>query len=211
MNAHNRDLDFQRFWLGPEENKLVEGFDGLYKIGDTYAIPNPTPVIKQKLEKLQEKNSRKGDSLSVETAMSNIFGKFGFGGQKEGHFAGEPADFFAPPKVSPEESIRSPLQVISNTAAVNIVVVEPRSFDEAVEIVNHLKQRKSVIVNLQQLDPETSMRVLDFVSGATYAMDGTQERVGNGVFIFASVNCRVESESEGTRAYKDLFAKTFGV
>ncbi len=85
-----------------------------------------------------------------------------------------------------------------------------RSFEDSLEIVNYLKDRKSVIVNLQYLDREVSQRVIDFVSGATLALDGSQERVGHGVFIFASMNCQVETESEGIKAYKDLFAKTFG-
>jgi cell division inhibitor SepF len=93
---------------------------------------------------------------------------------------------------------------------VNIVVVEPRTFEDSLEIVNHLKERKSIIVNLQHLDRDVSQRVIDFVSGATLALDGTQERVGHGVFIFASMNCQVQTEAEGLRNYKDLFSKSFG-
>ncbi len=208
MQANNRDFNLNRFFLGPDEQNVAEGFDALYQVQDTYSIPPASGIAKQQLSAMQAaKKQEKGD-ISVETAMNNIFGRLGFGGQRED--GSQTEDFLAPPRI--DESLRSPLQVISaNTAAVNIIVVEPRSFEESVEIVNHLKQRKSVIVNLQQLDAETSQRVLDFVSGATYAMDGTQERVGNGVFIFASINCRVESESQGTRAYKELFSKTFGV
>ncbi len=201
MQANNRDFNLNKFFLGPDEQNVAEGFDALYKVEDNYTIPPASGVAKEQLTAMQAK----GD-MSMETAMSNIFGRFGMG-QREGNSQAE--DFLAPPRV--EDAVRSPLQVVSNTAPVNIVLVEPRSFEESVEIVSHLKQRKSVIVNLQQLDAETSQRVLDFVSGATYAMDGTQERVGNGVFIFASINCRVESESQGTKAYKELFSKTFGV
>jgi cell division inhibitor SepF len=206
VQANNRDFNLNKFFLGPDEQNVAEGFDALYKVEDSYTIPPASGVAKQQLVAMQgNMNPVKGD-MSMETAMSNIFGRFGMG-QREGNSQAE--DFLAPPRV--DDAVRSPLQVVSNTAPVNIVLIEPRSFEESVEIVSHLKQRKSVIVNLQQLDAETSQRVLDFVSGATYAMDGTQERVGNGVFIFASINCRVESESQGTKAYKELFSKTFGV
>jgi cell division inhibitor SepF len=173
-------------------------------VNDSYSIPAPSASAKQQLDAIKKSSVK--DKQGMESAMNNLFGKFGFSGQK-----GTESDFLSPPRTVIEEPVRSSLQVVNNTAPVSIVVVEPRNFEDSVEVVNHLKQRRSVIVNLQQLDQETSQRVLDFVSGATYAMDGTQERVGSGVFIFASINCRVESESEGTRAYKELFAKTFGV
>ncbi len=209
MQANNKDIGFEQFWMGPEEQKVAEGFEALYGVPSNYSIPPAVGTVKEKLDAMRETSRTKNDNISVESAMNNLFGRFSKGVQKGFSFEPGSEDFAARPIV--EEPVRSPLQVISPTAPVNIVLVEPRSYEESVDIVNHLKQRKSVIVNMQQLDEDTSMRVLDFVSGATYAMDGTQERVGNGVFIFASMNCRVESESEGTRAYKDLFAKTFGV
>ncbi len=207
QSNNNRDIDFQQLWLGPEEKKLMEGFESLYKVPANYNIPPAPAAIKQKLAGVSETVKGKDDNISVESAMNNLFGRFGMGPKKDEDGL---SDFAAKPVM--EEPSRLPLQVVGTTSApLNIVLVEPRSYEESVEIVNHLKQRKSVIVNLQQLDGDTSTRVLDFISGATYAMDGTQERVGNGVFIFASINCRLESESQGTRAYKELFSKTFGV
>ena len=76
--------------------------------------------------------------------------------------------------------------VSSKSKSMSIVVVEPRSFEDSMEIVKNLKSRNTVIVNLQHLDNESSQRVIDFVSGAAVAMDGSYERVGSGVFIFAS-------------------------
>ena len=118
------------------------------------------------------------------------------------------------PPVEEEESktsAASHLQLVQGAVSnMNIVVTEPRAFEDSLEIVNHLKSRKTVIVNLQYLDRDLSQRVIDFVSGATLALDGTQERVGHGVFIFASMNTNLETETEGMKAYKDLFSKTFG-
>ena len=106
----------------------------------------------------------------------------------------------------------SPLTLVNEpSASANIIVIEPRTFEDALEIVSHLKARKSVIANMQHLDKQAAQDLVNFVSGATFALDGTQERVGNGVFIFAAMNCRLETESEGTKAYKDLFQKTFGI
>ena len=86
-----------------------------------------------------------------------------------------------------------------------VIVIEPRSFDEALEIVEELRCRRSVVLNLQYLDTEQSQRVVDFLSGATHALDGHQQRVGQGVFIFAPSNFTLNTESQEARALKDAF------
>lgn len=93
----------------------------------------------------------------------------------------------------------------SLTTQSEVIVIEPRSFDEALEIVEELRCRRSVVLNLQYLDAEQSQRVVDFLSGATHAIDGHQQRVGQGVFIFAPNNFTINSESQEARALKDAF------
>ena len=90
-------------------------------------------------------------------------------------------------------------------AASEVLVIEPRSFEEAVEIVEHLRGRKSVLINLHMLDNEQSQRVVDFLSGACHAIDGHQQRIGDGVFLFAPASVVITSESNSTRAIKDVF------
>ena len=86
-----------------------------------------------------------------------------------------------------------------------VVVIEPRSFDEALDIVEELRCRRSVVLNLQYLDSDQSQRVVDFLSGATHALDGHQQRVGQGVFVFAPNNFTINTESNEARALKDAF------
>ena len=86
-----------------------------------------------------------------------------------------------------------------------VVVIEPRSFDESLEIIEELRCRRSVVLNLQYLDSEQSQRVVDFLSGATHALDGHQQRIGQGVFIFAPSNFTINTESNETRALRDAF------
>ncbi len=86
-----------------------------------------------------------------------------------------------------------------------VVVIEPRSFDESLEIIEELRCRRSVVLNLQYLDSEQSQRVVDFLSGATHALDGNQQRIGQGVFIFAPSNFLINTESQEARALKDAF------
>jgi cell division inhibitor SepF len=204
------------FWMGPEEKTFNEGFNDLFKVREEYKIPPPSAAVRGKLDRMLEeevttvagKNFTEAKGFSE--AMDTVFGSWMRGGKKEQEQPMLEESIMS--SVAPMSMSRpSPLQVVQSGAqGLNIVVVEPRSFEDSLDIVNHLKGRKSVIVNLQYLDREISQRVIDFVSGATLALDGSQERVGHGVFIFASINCQVETESEGVRAYKDLFSKTFG-
>jgi cell division inhibitor SepF len=66
-----------------------------------------------------------------------------------------------------------------------VCLMEARSFDEMENAIQAIRERKTVILNLTMMDPETAQRALDFVSGGTFAIDGYQERVGPSIFIFA--------------------------
>ena len=88
----------------------------------------------------------------------------------------------------------------------HVVVIEPRAFEEALEIIEHLRIKKSVILNLHLLDNAQSQRVVDFLSGATHAIDGHQQRIGDGVFIFTPSNVMISSEAEkGMAGLTDAF------
>ena len=86
-----------------------------------------------------------------------------------------------------------------------VLVIEPRQFEESIEIVEHLRSRKSVLLNLHMLDNDNSQRVVDFLSGACHAIDGHQQRIGDGVFLFAPASVVISSESTSSKAVKDAF------
>jgi cell division inhibitor SepF len=93
----------------------------------------------------------------------------------------------------------------SAAAASEVLVIEPRQFEESVDIVEHLRGRKSVLLNLHMLDNEQSQRIVDFLSGACHAIDGHQQRIGDGVFLFAPASVVISSESQSSKAIKDAF------
>lgn len=82
--------------------------------------------------------------------------------------------------------------VIGMPGAINglseVVVMEPRSFEEMPQAIQALRERKSVVLNLTMMDPDQAQRAVDFVAGGTYAIDGHQERVGESIFLFTP-NC----------------------
>lgn len=65
-----------------------------------------------------------------------------------------------------------------------VVLVEPRSFEEIPQVVSALKDRKTVVLNLTLMDADAAQRCVDFVAGGVFAMDGHQERVAETVFLF---------------------------
>lgn len=76
-----------------------------------------------------------------------------------------------------------------------MVVLEPRSFDDALGILENLRSRRAVILNLQGLTSEQSQRLVDFVSGACHALDGHQERIGEAIFLFTPSNVKINALS----------------
>ena len=94
-----------------------------------------------------------------------------------------------------------------NSSKQQVVVIEPRAFEETLEIIEHLRLKKSVILNLHLLDTAQSQRVVDFLSGATHALEGHQQRIGDGVFIFTPNNVSIRSESEKAVALTDSYWK----
>lgn len=76
-----------------------------------------------------------------------------------------------------------------------VVVIEPHSFSEICKVIDILKERRSVVLNLNVIDPEEAQRAVDFVAGGTYAIDGHQERIGESIFLFTPSCVKVSTMS----------------
>lgn len=86
----------------------------------------------------------------------------------------------------------------SNMASMKMIVYHPVCYDDAQTIVDNLKNRRPVIVNMEELDGNTAQRVLDFLLGAIYATNGTANKVSRGIFLFAPHDVAVEDTVEDT-------------
>lgn len=78
---------------------------------------------------------------------------------------------------------RSKVVNINTTAQLKVMVVQPLSYNDASEIAEHLKGKKPVVVNLEKLDKATASRIFDFLSGAVFALDGSMQKVSNGIVL----------------------------
>lgn len=66
-----------------------------------------------------------------------------------------------------------------------VILVEPRVYAEAQDISEHLKNKRSVVVNLQRIDKDQGIRIVDFLSGTVYALGGDIQRIGTDIFLCA--------------------------
>ena len=66
-----------------------------------------------------------------------------------------------------------------------VVVMHPTRYEDAMTAVQAVRQQRTVVLHLGEMDPEEAQRTIDFVSGGVFAMDGQSERLGDTVFLFA--------------------------
>lgn len=66
---------------------------------------------------------------------------------------------------------------------VKLILNEPRSYDEAQEIADHLRSHRAVVVNLQRVRNDQALRIIDFLSGTVYALSGNISKIGGNIFL----------------------------
>lgn len=77
---------------------------------------------------------------------------------------------------------------------IKMVITQPTSFEQSEEICNYLKEKKSIIVNLEYVNKDVARRIVDFISGGVHALDGHIQKVSNAIFLVAPVNYEIASD-----------------
>ena len=80
---------------------------------------------------------------------------------------------------------------IHATAQLQVVLVKPERFDDAVSIADHLLEKRTVVLNLEQTNKDVSRRLVDFLSGVAYAGGGQLKKVANSTFIITPYNVNI--------------------
>ncbi|KDR94010.1 cell division inhibitor SepF [Peptoclostridium litorale DSM 5388] len=95
---------------------------------------------------------------------------------------------------------------IHATTQMKVILYEPSNYEEVPAIVDNLKNRKAVIVNLQSIhDAETAKTIFDFLNGAIYALEGTIQKVSSGIFVLAPNNIDIDANIKRELENKVLF------
>ncbi|QAT40016.1 cell division protein SepF [Clostridium sp. JN-9] len=94
---------------------------------------------------------------------------------------------------------------INTAASAKVLIVKPSTYEEAAEICDELKNRKIVVVNTTKLENKIAQRLLDFISGASYALAGSLEEVENGIYVLSPSNIEVSNELKNELNTKGIF------
>ncbi len=87
------------------------------------------------------------------------------------------------------------------SGGMKMIVYHPVSYEDTQIIIDNLKSRKPVIVNMEELDMDCAQRILDFLSGAVYALNGTMCKISRGIFVVAPNNYDVVGNNDD---YNDM-------
>ena len=77
---------------------------------------------------------------------------------------------------------------IHATTQLQVVLVKPERFENAAEIADHLREKRTVVLNLEQTNKDISRRLLDFLSGVAYAQDGKIKKVAVNTYLITPYN-----------------------
>lgn len=97
---------------------------------------------------------------------------------------------------SKEEAGKNSKNIVSihSSKTMKVIVCEPEGFEEVQTLADHLKSRKQVILNFENTNPDIAQRIIDFLSGTTYSLDGHSQQLGPHIFIFTPSNVEISTD-----------------
>lgn len=95
-------------------------------------------------------------------------------------------------------------RAVHSSENMKVVVIQPRSLDDSQQIANCLKEKRPVVINFEGVDDQLYRRILDFVSGTTYALDGTVNSISTRVWLFSPKNVNVSVSKQTNTAFTDM-------
>ena len=100
--------------------------------------------------------------------------------------------------LKPEEALKE------NDGNSKMILLEPRAYSESQQIVDHLKKRNTVVVNLKRVTSDQAKRIVDFLSGTIYAINGDIQKIGGGIFLCTPNNVNVQGSISDEKDGKDI-------
>ena len=134
--------------------------------------------------------------------VSKFMNVFGMGAAEEEPEEGYEEDFDTYQEEEEEELEprglfgRKNSKVVSMAQQVRMVIMQPTNFEQAEEICDLLKEKKSVIINLEYVNKDVARRIIDVVSGAAHALDGHMQKISSSIFLVAPYNYDITSDSK---------------
>ena len=98
-----------------------------------------------------------------------------------------------PKRVSKPRNKVTPIN--NSKASMNVNIIKPNSFEDSQEICNMLLSTRPVVVNLEGFDTDDAQRIMDFISGCIYSINGTYHQISSYIFIFSPANVHISGDS----------------
>ncbi|MBE6151718.1 MAG: cell division protein SepF [Firmicutes bacterium] len=120
-------------------------------------------------------------------------------------FKEEENDFFNTNNVSDSYYNLKPEEALAeNDGGSKMILLEPRAYSESQQIVDHLKNRNTVVVNLKRVTSDQAKRIVDFLSGTIYAIGGEIQKIGGGIFLCTPNNVNIQGKITDEKDGKDI-------
>ncbi len=125
----------------------------------------------------------------------------------------EPVPNYERPNGRPESSARNVVDFTSAQSArdnangnvkIKVIVIEPKSFDDSQQVANCLREKRPVVINFENTDAVDARRIIDFISGTTYALNGEIRKVGHNVYFCAPANVNVTYTEEKKKTNAEM-------
>lgn len=133
------------------------------------------------------------------TIMNKIWGAFGMDAEENEEKNYEEVNEEVEEEENKENKLwgrRNNNKVVSlpQTQQIKMVISQPTTFEQSEYICDLLKEKKSIIVNLEYVNKDIARRIVDVVSGAVHALDGHIKKISNSIFLVAPYNYDIENE-----------------
>ncbi len=138
--------------------------------------------------------------------IDRIFDIMGFTEISEEVVTEENTPFEGIQEIRPRKSKGQIVPLNANKTGLKVVLLEPETFDECQMIADNLKNNRTVIINLENLDYNLARRVIDFVGGTAYALGGALQKVGSGIVIAVPSNVDISGDIKNMTQPKEIFA-----
>ena len=83
---------------------------------------------------------------------------------------------------------------INNRCSIQVYVILPQEFNEAQKVTDYLKEGKTIVINMEGIEVHAAQRIIDFIGGACYALDGSLQAISANIFIAAPRNIDVSGD-----------------
>ena len=87
-------------------------------------------------------------------------------------------------------------KVVNMQQPVRMVILQPTNFETAEEICDLLRERKSIIINLEYVNKDVARRIIDVISGAVHVLDGHMQKISNSIFLVAPYNYDIANDTK---------------